>query len=220
MAFEPTLPWSRTWRNLRARALWRLWLPGTLRRAAAVLTDSEFCKRRMIELFGADPQRVRVLPLGVGPEFFVPAEAPPPTGEPYLITVGGLNVRKGGAELVAVAHALKARNHPLRIVVVGGVDPQLEAAARAVGNIDLVGRLPDAEMRARLCGATALLFLSHYAGIVVDITDTQAAADAAVQLANSAAERKTWADRGADRAEKFTWAVAAATLEAHLREIA
>jgi glycosyltransferase involved in cell wall biosynthesis len=169
MAVEPTVPWPRGWRHRASRALWRAWGPAAVRAAGVVFTSTEFSKRRLVELVGADPDKVVVVGNGVDDRFHAaadldPAALPRPCPGPYLAVVGGLVPHKGGDVVLRVAAELRRMGSDIRVVVAGRSDPALEAAAGGHPNVTRLGRIPDADLIPFLRGALALLFPSWYEG--------------------------------------------------------
>jgi glycosyltransferase involved in cell wall biosynthesis len=180
MAFEPDLPWSGSWRHRLFRAKWAVWVPAAVRRAAVVFTSTEFSKRRIVELVGADPDKVVVVGNGVDDSFRAaadldPAGLPRPCPGPYLLVVGGLVRHKGGEVVLQVADVLARAGSDIRVVVAGRSDPRLDAAAGVRANVSRLGRVPDADLIPLLRGALALLFPSWYEGFGLPAVEAMAA---------------------------------------------
>lgn len=147
--------------------------PALLRRAldtgAFVHTPSRFVAGEVIELTGADPERVRVVALGPGTA--QPAgDARSPIPAPYILAIGTVEPRKGFPALVRAFGKLAARRPEIRLVIAGADgwgSAELERAVASIEHRDRVVRLDyvDAAMRARLLdGATVLAFPSIYEG--------------------------------------------------------
>ena len=69
-AFEPDLPWSRTWQHQWFAYKWSRWVPKALNECRVILTVSEFSKQRMVDLLGANPKQIEVVGNGVDESFF------------------------------------------------------------------------------------------------------------------------------------------------------
>lgn len=173
--FEPDLPWSHTPEHKKRRAKWGVWVKKALRDCRFICTVSEFTKRRMVDLLGADPEKIVVTGNGVDERFFNLPAATAPSATPYALIVGGLRYKKGADHVMAVARELKRQGNPLRIAVAGQNDPGYTAQAQAVGNIDVLGMLSDEALIARLTHARALLFLSPYEGFGIPALEAMAA---------------------------------------------
>jgi D-inositol-3-phosphate glycosyltransferase len=112
----------------------------------AVLASCSVEADQIVQLYGADPARVRLVPLGVDHAFFAPADGP------LLLFVGRIQPLKGADVAVRVLGELK-RTHPgsvARLVVVGGPSGprgqdaynELMAVARDLGVAERVRLVP------------------------------------------------------------------------------
>jgi D-inositol-3-phosphate glycosyltransferase len=95
----------------------------------AVLASCSVEAEQIIDLYGADPERVRIVPLGVDHAFFAPGERSQarralglPAAGPLLLFVGRIQPLKGADVAVRVLAELAGEGGPLRptLVVVGG----------------------------------------------------------------------------------------------------
>jgi glycosyltransferase involved in cell wall biosynthesis len=194
-AFETDLPWSNTVEHRRFARKWRYWLPKALAESARVLTDTEFSKRRLVELAGADPSRIGVVGCGASEIFFAAGEQPVATREDSIIVVGGIRTKKGAADTLAVARRLAATGSSLRIDVVGNNDPEWLDACRTLPNVRLLGVLPDEQLATLLAASCGLLFLSPYEGFGLPAVEAMAAGTPAV-VANAASLPEIVGDAG------------------------
>jgi glycosyltransferase involved in cell wall biosynthesis len=149
-----------------------------LRRGAWVHTDSAFVAGEVVEAFGADPGRVRIVPPGV-PERPRPSETevddalrrvlPPGTGR-YCLAVGTAEPRKDLPGLVRAFTEVAASDSGVSLVLAGppgwGEEALEEAVAAspARGRIVRTGWVDDADLAALLARATVLAFPSLYEG--------------------------------------------------------
>jgi glycosyltransferase involved in cell wall biosynthesis len=147
---------DRALRSLYFRALRRL-ERHTYRRFDGLASNSEHVARAVVEGYGLDASRVRVVRLGlpVRPQ----AEARPPGGDPTVLFTGGNFLRKGLPTLLDACALLLPRHPGLRLHVVGRDRRQerLVRDARKRGLGDAVvfhGWLPNAEVRSMMAGAT------------------------------------------------------------------
>ena len=165
----------RSWMQLR------LTVRHTARRAAHVITISEFSRRDIIETYGIAPERVSVTPLGA-PVHFVPVEDERElrrvrelygiTGD-YVLAVGSIQPRKNLVRLFA-AYAELRRSRPHvrlpKLVVVGKRAWLYEETLRSVGRHglnDLVvftGYVPEADLPALYTGARCFVYPSYFEG--------------------------------------------------------
>jgi glycosyltransferase involved in cell wall biosynthesis len=170
-----------------AYAAWqRAVLPALVRRARTLITVSEFSRRELAELAGADPARVAVIPGGVDERFRPYAE--PPRGalglsRPYVLCVASHSARKNLAALVPAARALAADG--IDVVVAGGHRPQF---AREVGLdvLRLLGPVGDDLLPGLYAGALAFALPSRYEGFGLPVLEAMASGTPVVAAAAGA----------------------------------
>ena len=155
-------------------------------RADLVLTVSEFSKSRLIELFDVDASRIIVVGNGVEDLFFQDEEAVQQERENFLLAVGGLQPRKGDHHLLRIAQLLKDKMPDMRLCVAGRGYKDSEQAARAAGNIELLGYISDDKLKDYLNRASAFLMMSEYEGFGIPILEAMAAKCPVVALKKSA----------------------------------
>jgi len=168
-AFETDLPWSHTRQHRWFRYKWSQWIYKALANYRLIITISEFSKNRMVELLGADPNKIVVVGCGVEQPFYDISSVDPfslesPVDVPYALIIGGLRLKKGGSFVLNVAKDLLKSHSNLKIVVAGDSEPEYVAAAKELPNIKLLGLVPDNDLPRLLRCASSLLFLSHYEG--------------------------------------------------------
>lgn len=162
----------------RVRAMDRYFQPG-LDRASLILTDSEFVKCELMEVFGIQPERIHPVLLGVEALFH------PRSSEDthnvlidhglvhgqYLLAVGTLEPRKNLAlalrAFMQLDPALRKR-FPLVLVGMKGwhtsaLEQQI-APLVAAGEIRLLGYLLREDLAKIIAGATTLIYPSIYEG--------------------------------------------------------
>ena len=174
-----------SWREgLRRRVLTRM----SARRAARVLTQSDFSKREAVKHLGLDQSRVDVIYLGTTT---LRTEAP---REPLVLYVGSLFNRRHIPELVEGFTRLAMRHATARLEIVGdnrtrpAIDvDDLIARSGVAGRIRARRYVPDAELSSLYARASVFAFLSEYegfgltpleamaAGIPVVVLDTEVA---------------------------------------------
>lgn len=162
----------------RVRAMERYFEP-SLRKASLLLTDSEFVKKELIEVFGVDPALVLPISLGLDP-IFRPQDAAATHellrkldlvhGE-YFLSVGTLEPRKNLQATIAayanLSQAMRGR-HPLVIVGMMGwrttaIERLLEPLVRS-GQARVLGYLKRADLAAVTAGAMSMVYPSLYEG--------------------------------------------------------
>ena len=155
----------------------RVLLPALARRALHLVTVSEFSRGELVELLGADPDRITVIPGGVDERFTPhadPAAARAALGlqRPYVLTVASLTARKNLAALGVTAQRLAA--DVIELVVAGGGRPQFRAEAGDRG-VRFLGHVPDEHLPGLYAGARAFVLPSRYEGFGLTALEAMAA---------------------------------------------
>jgi glycosyltransferase involved in cell wall biosynthesis len=143
-----------------------------LRRGAWVHTMSSFVRDEIVDQFGADPERVRVVPGGVRA---TPPGDPAPGhalagGKHYVLALGTVEPRKDLPTLVAAFDAVAADDPDLRLVIAGqdgwGADQLAAAIARAAHRDRIVrlGWVAEDDRPALVRGAAVYAYPSVYEG--------------------------------------------------------
>ena len=185
LAFR-VLPETAPHHDARWDRRFRRWL----KRAARVIVPSEAAKADLVAFEDVDPAKVVAVHHGV--DRWIP---PPPAdvGDtrrrmdlegPFALFVGGIEPRKN---LEALVEAFARVRTDAKLVVAGGrvnwfpeASEALEAKVAALpaavrDRIVLTGYLPEADKRALLAGATALVYPSRYEGFGFPVLEGMAA---------------------------------------------
>lgn len=150
-----------------------------IRRAKIIITDSEFVKTELVDLFGLDPAYVKAIPLGVD-ELFHPRrqdELVPVLQQhelsyrSYIITVGTLEPRKNLKSVIEAYKSLPVsvkKNFPLVVVGMNGwhtssIQKLIEPLVRS-GELKQIGYLPRKELAELIAGAGMMVYPSVYEG--------------------------------------------------------
>src|SRR5262249_39362607 len=107
----------------------RLTVRRTIKRAARVITPSEFSRKRLLEAYDPDPSKVSVVPIAMSPTFRPIAREGAfrwvaerfKIREPFVLTVGDLQPRKNQIGLIQAFEDLVLENPQLshQLVIVG-----------------------------------------------------------------------------------------------------
>lgn len=165
-------------------------MPASMQRASVVTTPSEYVRGRVIDVFGRDPDSVRVVPHGVPTPTVPTVEQIDAVLEqhgvirPYVIYPAITHPHKGHNVLVDLLRASADPDHELynlQVVLIGGAgaaEHDLLAAIAAdtavAARLIRLGRVPEAERDALLTGAEALVFPSEYEGFGAPLVEAMA----------------------------------------------
>jgi glycosyltransferase involved in cell wall biosynthesis len=151
----------------RAYIAWeRRLLPRIARHALRVITVSDHSRHEVVELLGADPQRVTVVSPGVDERFTPDADAERSRAElgltgPYVLSVAASGLRKNLLALAATAGRL--RTEGVELVIAGGSRAHLHPGS-AVEGARHVGYVPEEHLPGLYAGAAAFVLPSRHEG--------------------------------------------------------
>jgi glycosyltransferase involved in cell wall biosynthesis len=148
------------------------------RKASKIIAISENTKKDIIDYFGIDEEKIRVIYLGVDRQFSpqpdmdevgVLSKYNLPSG--YILSVGTLEPRKNLIRLINAYKMVASSGEPVpKLVIVGGQgwgDEELGKVVRESGLIDLViltGYVPDEDLPALYRNTTVFVYPSLYEG--------------------------------------------------------
>jgi glycosyltransferase involved in cell wall biosynthesis len=212
----------------------------SLASADRVIVMSDFVRGRAVELLGLDPNRIRVVPLGLDHDRLVPAAAEPAI-EPFLLYPARSWPHKNHGRLFEAFALLRRERPELGLVLTGGAFERVPAGVEARGHV------PWDEVVTLMQQASALVFPSLYEGFglppleamacgcpvacsdagalpevvgdaarLFDPRDPRAIADAVIDVLS---DREAWVERGLARAARFSWEQTARATEATYREL-
>jgi glycosyltransferase involved in cell wall biosynthesis len=205
---------------------YRLWHTGAglaaARRALAVVTVSEFSRRELLELGGLDPDRVAVIPGGVGAQF-TPEADPSAVARrlglerPYVLTIATADARKNLRALGPAATALERRG--IDLVWAGDTRPYFAEVAGVAG-LRRLGYVAEPDLPGLYRGALAFVLPSRYEGFGLTCLEAMACGTPVV-AANRAALPETCGDAALlvdpDDLDAVTTAVVSAAIEPKVR---
>jgi glycosyltransferase involved in cell wall biosynthesis len=222
----------------------RALLPLLARRSAVVITVSEWSRGELVDVLGASPDRVVVVPNGVEERFSPDAVPSSPRERPYVLTVGTRIARKNLAALDRAAAALDAIG--VDLVAAGSGRGYMRAEGGV--SVQALGYVPDAELPGLYAGAVALAMPSLYEGfglpvleamaagtpvvaaeraalpetcggaaVLIDPEDPDALSEALVQVVTDSDLSSSLRTRGLERARAFTWRRAAELTDAAIQ---
>jgi glycosyltransferase involved in cell wall biosynthesis len=170
----------------------RFFLPRLVHRVNAIVTGSEATKADLVELLDVEPERVHVIPYGVGGKF-----SPPTTDDhhvervrqryalprDFLMTVGTIEPRKNLVRLLkAVEHLTRSQREfaKLHLVHVGPMGWRSEDVPRTVASLGLqdrvhfLGFVPEDDLLALYHLARAAVYPSVFEGFGFPVLEAMA----------------------------------------------
>lgn len=163
---------------------YRTFFPRFARKAARIVTVSEFSKQDLISTYGVPARKIDVVHNGISP-VFAPlhhdrkgqARARLTGGLPYFVCVGSLHPRKNIARLLEAFDRFAEQQADARLVIVGEAfwwDRRMKAAWGAMRHADKVvftGRLEQQDLHEALADAMALVFVSYFEGFGIPVAE-------------------------------------------------
>ena len=150
-----------------------------LRQASALITDAEFIKQEIVDVFGVDPAKITAIPLGVE-SIFMPLSSDETQAVlskhalehgRYFLTVGTLEPRKNLTLAIRAYSALPEsirKRYPLVVIGMKGWHAteieQLIAPLERAGYIRPLGYVSRSDLATIIAGATTLVYPSIYEG--------------------------------------------------------
>ena len=157
------------------------------RRAAIVLTVSEFSRSALVERYRLSPAKVIVTPNGVDRDAFRPMGAEPPgireryrLDGPFVLSVGRIEPRKNLPRLIRAFSRARGRlGSGIRLVIAGQEDFRSrevfqEAERQTEGSVLFLGAVPDPDLPALYNLAEALTYPSLVEGFGIPVLEAMA----------------------------------------------
>jgi glycosyltransferase involved in cell wall biosynthesis len=171
-------------------------IPRSAYQATVVIADSEATRRDLMDMLQVDPERIHVVPLGVGDEFFK-AAAPALVEqarailrlpERYILTVGTIEPRKNLVRLIEAYGEVKRRlgRHCPALVLIGRKGWKYDEVFARIAALDLGGDviwsdfLDDEIVRAVYQHATLFVCLSLHEGFGLPLLEAMASGVAVI----------------------------------------
>jgi len=153
--------------------------------ANVIVTISKYSKTKIIEHYGVDEEKIRIVPNGVDTEKFQPSNQAAAKQElkldaaPTVLFMGSLVPRKGLLYLVEAAKTVVKQQTDARFLIVGS-GPQKEQITAAVasaglsGNFVFLGNLPENQLVAAYNAADVFVLPSVQEGQGIVLLEAQA----------------------------------------------
>jgi glycosyltransferase involved in cell wall biosynthesis len=175
----PELIYRRTAGRLIGQRLFRFSV-SSLAGAEAVIADSESTRDSILRMTDVRPERIHVVPLGVGSCFCPapPGAVPAADNGPYILHVGAAGPAKNVSAVIKVLGLLNRNVGPVNLVRAGAhLPPDLVRQVHAAGLRDRVqdlGHVTTEHLVALYRGAVALIFPSFWEGFGLPVAEAMA----------------------------------------------
>lgn len=161
--------------SLAKRLYYRFIMRPACRRAAAVLTVSEYSRQKIIAWSGVAPDQVVNVGNGVSPAY-APAGPVYAPGHPYLLCISNRRPHKNEERLL---HAFARAELPsaVQLLFSGTPTPALSTLVATLGittRVRFLGRIAEADLPALYRGAQALVFPSLHEGFGLPVVEAMA----------------------------------------------
>lgn len=157
------------------------------KRADTIITDSEFSKREIVELYGIEPERIRVIYLGYDREKFKKNDVESSAAllkykidKPYILYLGRIEKKKNVANMIH-AFALSKDKYPdLKLVLAGGSGFDFDAIKQIIIDLKLEheiiipGYIQEIDLPQVIASAEVFLFPTFYEGFGLPIIQAMA----------------------------------------------
>jgi glycosyltransferase involved in cell wall biosynthesis len=173
--------------SLRDRTLFRLLLPSSLRRAAAILALSRHGREELRRFYPGLRVPVHVVPAAPSDAFrpldesaIGPALTRLGVRRPYTLAVGSVQPRKNLVRLIEAFRPLAPRHPALQLVIVGPGGFRATSVHEAVaanglaGSVRLLGYVSESDLAALYNAAIALVYPSVYEGFGLPVVEAMA----------------------------------------------
>ncbi|MGN7977341.1 glycosyltransferase family 4 protein [Microbacterium sp. 22195] len=161
----------------RFRVAYRMLSSLTLHRARQVITVSEFSRREIVDVYGIDLEKIRVVPNAAGSEFRRPHQESDPA---YFLAVASFLPHKNIDRMVDAFERYRAESGSTTTLrLVGSARPasmaRSDGSPRAASGVELLGRVDDRRLQELYAGARGFIFPSLYEGFGVPPLEAQSA---------------------------------------------
>ncbi len=182
ISYERNPEWYPYKRDPLRRAFYR----HSARSADRVITDSQFSKREIVEVYALSPDTIDVVPLAAAPGFCEGPALPLPSGWPshFVLHVGDLHVRRNLPMLARAVAAVRSRHAAwsgLGLVLAGvdrGTGADLERLSATLGGpvplVTFAGTAPEPLLLSLYRAASALVYPSRYEGFGLPLLEAMA----------------------------------------------
>ena len=187
------------WGDKRNAFIINLYMPGCMRRAKTILSDSESTTRDMVRLCHINAKKIRTIYLGgyedqthlVSAEGLAAAKKKYGLGDKYFFFVGTIEPRKNIGTLVKAFELLAAKDPEVQLAIAGGIGWNCDSVLSQIKNspyADRILQLGYVEKQEKLdlyAGASAYVLPSHYEGFGLPVLEAMSLGGIVITANNS-----------------------------------
>lgn len=179
--FNDQLPWYYDTDTVITRSRRYRLYSKIAQKADLIFCVSNFLRERIAYSFGVPINKMVVIGNGVEDEFFRPSAIsssllPIINQRPYIVIIGGLSRRKGGAPTLKIMRDMAEVMPDLLFVIVGSSEPRYADFMSSMSNIFQAGYVSVNDgLTGLVAGAVGLLFLSRYETFGIPALEAMAA---------------------------------------------
>lgn len=162
------------------------YFPLFAKKAARIVTVSEYSKQDIVKTYGVSPEKIDVIYNGVSAVFEPLRERKQleikekyTNHQPYLLFVGAIHKRKNLQRLITAYKKLKTEtNHPHHLVIVGTPmweSQQIQIPKELKSNIHFTGHLDQASLAQVVATAELLCLVSYFEGFGLPLIEAMKA---------------------------------------------
>lgn len=166
------------------RNYYRKYFPKFAKKAAHILTVSEYSKQDIVQQYGISPDNITVAWNGASPEFvqlesgkIVETRQKYSSGRPYFIYVGAIHPRKNVGRLIAAFEQFAKTNPDIDLLIVGEnlwktaqhSIPEIDVKLR--GRIVFTGHVALDELTRLMGSAFAMVYVPYFEGFGIPLVE-------------------------------------------------
>jgi glycosyltransferase involved in cell wall biosynthesis len=157
------------------------------KRANIIITDSEFSKREIVELYGIKPEKIKVIYLGYDRNKFKKIEVENRSillkykiDKPYILYLGRIEKKKNVANMIHAFALSKDKHSDLKLVLAGGSGFDFDAIRQIIIDLKLEqeiiipGYIDEVDLPQVIASAEVFLFPTFYEGFGLPIIQAMA----------------------------------------------
>jgi len=160
---------------------WQLvnWTRESVRKAAQVITISEFDKREIVKHYGYPEEKIKVVYPGVSEMFRIfkgrtlDSQGPTLRNKKYLLFVGTRQAKKNLGRLIEAFGRVREKFPDIELVIAGKIWPQFAGMKDQIhpSGVRYLGFVPEADLPGLMAGAEGLIIPSLYEGFGIPATE-------------------------------------------------